>query len=169
MIKLCDTLLTKMVIGNSWEYRYPFILNSWTWKKKKIGKICVLNTLFITRFRLWSTVLHQHIYDKIVQHKKLPIIFKGNLKTKTVTKSKSIKERKVTYVLMIPHYSLKYPWLYLVMLADMPYNYIFMADVSLYTPHRKQIICHIVSNKPLICYRFHNWLDCIYYVLFLIT
>ena len=134
MIKLCDTLLTKMVIGNSWEYRYPFILNSWTWKKKKIGKICVLNTLFITRFRLWSTVLHQHIYDKIVQHKKLPIIFKGNLKTKTVTKSKSIKERKVTYVLMIPHYSLKYPWLYLVMLADMPYNYIFMADVSLYTP-----------------------------------
>ena len=154
-----------MVIGNSWEYRYPFILNSWTWKKKKIGKICVLNTLFITRFRLWSTVLHQYIYDKIVQHKKLPIIFKGNLKTKTVTKSKSIKERKVTYVLMIPHYSLKYPWLYLVMLADMPYNYIFMADVSLYTPHRKQIICHIVSNKPLICYRFHNWLGCIYSVL----
>ena len=110
------------------------------------------------------TVLHQYIYDKIVQHKKLPIIFKGNLKTKTVTKSKSIKERKVTYVLMIPHYSLKYPWLYLVMLADMPYNYIFMADIFLYTPHRKQIICYIVSNKPLICYRFHNWLGCIYSV-----
>ena len=134
MIKLCDTLLTKMVIGNSWEYRYPFILNSWTWKKKKIGKICVLNTLFITRFRLWIALSSINTFTTTsCDNKKLPIIFKVNLKTKTVTKSKSIKERKVTYVLMIPHYSLKYPWLYLVMLADMPYNYIFMADVSLYT------------------------------------
>ena len=147
LIKLCDTLLTKMVIGNT------VILYIKQLKRKEIGKICVLNTLFITRFRLWCTVLHRYIYDNIVSYKKLPIIFKGNLK-KTVSKSKSIKERKVTYVLMIPHYSLKYPWLYLVMLADMPYNYIFMADIFLYTPHRKQIICYIVSNKPLIYYRF---------------
>ena len=93
-IKLCDTLLTKMVIGNSWEYRYPFILNSWTWKKKKIGKICVLNTLFITRFRLWCTVLHRYIYDNIVSYKKLPIIFKGNLKKKLYRKVKALKNEK---------------------------------------------------------------------------
>ena len=49
MIKLCDTLLTKMVIGNTVILLYETAEPE---KNKKIGKICDLNTLFITRFRL---------------------------------------------------------------------------------------------------------------------
>ena len=107
MIKLCDTLLTKMVIGNTVILLYQTAEPD---DRKKIGKICALNTLFITRFRLWSTVLHLYIiYDNIVRQQKVTNYIQGKSEKKTVTKSKSIKERKVTYVLMIPHYSLKYP------------------------------------------------------------
>ena len=137
-----------------WEYRYPFISNSW--KEKKSVKY-VFWTRFSSHDLDCGALSSIAIFTTTSCHTKSYQLYSREIWKKTVSKSKSIKERKVTYVLMIPHYSLKYPWLYLVMLADMPYNYIFMADIFLYTPHRKQIICHIVSNKPLIYYRFQHW------------
>ena len=79
MIKLCDTLLTKMVIGNTVILLYQ---TAEPYERKKIGKICALNTLFITRFRLRSTVLHHYIYDNIVRQQKVTNYIQGKSEKK---------------------------------------------------------------------------------------
>ena len=111
-----------------WEYRYPFISNSW--KEKKSVKY-VFWTRFSSHDLDCGALSSIAIFTTTSCHTKSYQLYSREIWKKTVSKSKSIKERKVTYVLMIPHYSLKYSWLYLVMLA-MP-NGIFMVVYFSYT------------------------------------